>query len=207
MEDNLAELRKVRKSSLLAYHSLKRMAKRGSRDGEAPRGVDILVCSLILMEQPWTIIALIVAVVLKKRYRRAKHKLWTPDELRTSARRGLKANPTLATKIFDDEALHTLKAKAWLAEFELACWLVSQNYNGVAPPSALTVERYVSSWGMGPHRKRLSQHLSKFTNPKRWKVWAHYFRKRWGFKLAVLARGPLMSPSDLEKKVFLTPNP
>lgn len=171
-------------------------------------GFKIFICSLVLLEVPWTIIGVIAIAKLKRLARSRSSPEWPPDKIKRIAKYGLKLKPSLTTDINSHNNKESQRARAWVAECKLACWLLEQNFKGISVPASLAVDKYNSFWGMGPHGPMLTIHLKKFTTPKGWKSWMAAFRKTWDFDFASCPRGPTLSSENIRAKALHgnTPN-
>ena len=76
---------------------------------------------------------------------------------------------------FNNPRIHM--ARKWLAECKLAMWCLHQNLKGIAVPTALAIDQYMSVWGMGPHVEKVSFHLNQLSQKKRRANWMQHFKK------------------------------
>ena len=165
-------------------------------------GFKILMCCLVLLEVPWTIIAAIAVAKLRRCNRSRSSPEWPPEKTQRLAKDGLKLRPSLTTEIDNpsNEVFHS--ARTWVAECKLAIWVLQQNRKGISVPASLAVDQYLTSWGIGPHAPKVATHLTKFTKQKAWKKWLAMFRQTWGFTFASCPRGPTLAPEAIANKVI-----
>lgn len=182
-------------------HALTKAVWRQKQEERLGTAFKMMICMLVFLHTPWEVI---LAIALSKSTAIQKCKIpkvWSVAEIKKVARDGFRARRALKDEARDPDNMHTHKAQRAILECQLAMWLLKQNEKGIAVPSRMAVQSYLSSWGMGPHRRRLTRHLHKFTQPKAWKTWLAQFRQRWAFQYAACPRGAPMPPSETQGKV------
>ena len=162
--------------------------------------VRALLCNLILMHVPWTAIAVILWVAIKKN-KKQKEYGFKPEELQKVAEDTIHKNPNLVLQASDMNNLLTIRAKAWKHEFDLALWLLIQSKKGISVPPRLAVHQYLSYWGMGPQPEQVTKHLKTFETHQAWKHWMSRYRTKWGFDHAICPKGSALDTDQMKEKV------
>ena len=166
-----------------------------------------MICTLVLLEVPWTMIGAIAIAYLKRLRKSKSSSDWPSDKIQRIARDGLKLMPNLPDIIDDSNNAIIQRARKWLAECKLAVWCLHQNLKGIAVPTSLAIDHYVSLWGMGPHVERVRQHLNQFNHPQRRQNWMQGFKRLWDFDLAICGRGGSLSAAETATKARHIVNP
>ena len=140
----------------------------------------IMICILVLLEVPWTMIGTIALAYTRRKTKSRSSPEWPADKIKRIARQGLALMSNLPDIIDDFNNPRIHMARKWLAECKLAMWCLHQNLKGIAVPTALAIDQYMSVWGMGPHVEKVRLHLNQFSHQKRRANWMQHFKKGLG---------------------------
>ena len=161
----------------------------------------IMICILVLMEVPWTMIGAIALAYMKRLAKSRSKPDWPSDKIKRLAREGLALMPTVVNIIDDSSHRRIQNARKWLAECKLAMWCLQHNQKGIAVPTSIAINHYVSLWGMGPHVEKVSRHLNQFSHFRRRSNWMQRFKRVWDFDLAICGRASSLSADEIANKV------
>ena len=182
---------------------------RDQRDEYLGAAFKIMICTFALLEVPWTMIGAIAVAYLKRLSNSKSSPDWPSDKIKRIAREGLALMPNLPNFIDDSNNPGTQRARKWLAECKLALWCVQNNLKGIAVPTALAIDHYVSLWGMGPHVEGVRRHLNQFSHSQRRQNWMQRFKRVWDFDLAMCGRACSLAAAETATKArhIVNPNP
>ena len=160
----------------------------------------IMICILVLLEVPWTMIGAIALGYTKLKTKSRSSPDWPSEKIKRIARQGLALMPNLPHIIDDFNHPQIHMARKWLAECKLAMWCLHQNQKGIAVPTTLAIDNYMSFWGMGPHIEKVRLHLNQFNQKKRRANWMQHFKKVWDFDLSICGRACSLAAAEIATK-------
>ena len=90
----------------------------------------IMICILVLLEVPWTMIGTIALAYTRRKAKSRSSPEWPADKIKRIARQGLALMSNLPDIIDDFNNPRIHMARKWLAECKLAMWCLQQNLKG-----------------------------------------------------------------------------
>ena len=93
------------------------------------------------------------------------------------------------------------KANKFFRKHSLAVEVRAMNLKGVAMTSSMLSDKYVQSWGHGPHDERVTRHLNALSNVSSAKLWGRNFRRTFQIDYRKMGDRASMSPETLVTKV------
>ena len=93
------------------------------------------------------------------------------------------------------------KANKFFRLHSLAVEVRAMNLTGVAITSSMRSDKYVQSWGHGPHDDRDTRHLNALSNVSSAKLWGRHCRHTCQIDYRKMGDRASMSPETLVTKV------
>ena len=180
--------------------ALKKAAQREKKKEHLTAGFKKLICILVLLETTWDVIGMIATCKMGSLTGTRIDTAWTPEKIQEIAREGLKLKPSLANDALSDDDVEVLRAKKYVAECKVARWIVDQNLKGITLPASAVMEYYSTTWGMAPHKPKLTTHLAGLAKKQGGKDWLVAFRRRWNVGIGSLPHRPALEPHEIKNK-------
>lgn len=198
-------LQKQYESAQKLLDATRKQQERRQKDNHVTRGLQILVCMLVLLEAPWGLIASICKCKATKTQQPGVVIAWDVSRLQEIARAGLQQRPTLPMEATNFNSFYTHKARKWIAEAKVTAWVVQQNEKGLAVPGSLVLEQYLTHWGIGPHGPLVVKHLAQFASPRQGKSWLLAWRRRWDLQVNPMQTSCSLKPDIIKNKARHAP--
>ena len=94
-----------------------------------------------------------------------------------------------------------LEGQSVFLKHSLAVEVRAMNLKGVAMTSSMLSDKYVQSWGHGPHDERVTRHLNALSNVSSAKLWGRNFRRTFQIDYRKMGDRASMSAETLVTKV------
>ncbi len=194
------------RSERLGERSLlkKKQKQRGKPKVQIPARVKIKVAMMVILGMPWLCIKTLIIVLTRKRCKALpKHSDITNDHIKNWAAQAVNTHPELVEQAHDIKNGRVLRLHRLWKEYEVATWIRAQNHKGIAVPTAIVKQKYIESWGMGPHMETLAVHLQSLQKCKKnsAKAWARLFRSTWDFSYGAMPTKAPLTEAEISRKV------
>ena len=93
------------------------------------------------------------------------------------------------------------RANKFFRKHSLVVEVCAMSLKGVAMTSSMLSDKYVQSWGHGPHDERVTRHLNALSNVSSAKLWGRNFRRTFQIDYRKMGDPASMSPETLVTKV------